>query len=823
MTAPHASLTNPSLEPVSRIPLLQKIQDAVKSAPLLANGYAMVVSTGLTSVLGVVFWMAATHFYDQHQVGLSATLIAAMTAIAYFGQLNLGTVLNRFLPRASAGASALIVKAYVAAGLFSAALAIAFTQGVGLVAAPLEIFRGDILLSGVFVLATVTWTIFALQDAALSGLRFSVLIPFENAAYAFLKIILITALAFAAPMAVSGIYLGWTLALLPIVVAVNVLIFRHLATRRESAALAEKLDLKTIARFMSWDFAGSMFLAAAFGLAPLMIASAAGVEANAPYHIAWTIAYSVYLIGRSMGVSLLAESAAFPKRRLRLAADAFCHTMILVTAAVTVLVVAAPLVLTLFGAAYVTQGTSILQVLLLACLPWAATTIVIASLRAQGRTRAVAMIQLATLIVFAASSALLLPLIGILGVASGWFVSHSAVLGGILAVFLMKAPRGSVADCCLLVATSLADITGGIIRRVRKTRVAGLTDVDGPHGEIAGIDMSGWEIAGAPRSVSDSTTLILERKKVPSQAAGAPGRLVLKRADTPAGTAALERGAEVLNELNSDPRLEGLKGKFPQLLGIDRPAGAIRTLETAISGQDGQKALGLSIDTAGVFAEVAGFMAELHRRTARPSVLDEAWAAGWIDVPVRLLLETTGRHRNGDWKRTVLLELQQDLRRALMGRRLPLGRGHGDLSPGNILFDRCEAGHGKSALSGIIDWDNSRPDAPLAADLHHFALTLKMLETGEELGALVRASVLEGRFDCAGIFPPGTPSGLTGLPGCEDEDGRRAMLTLAWLHHVAANLTKSRRYARNPLWMLSNVDRVLNAIAHRPGGTDDEA
>ena len=823
MSAPDASLTTSSAAPVSRIPLLQKIQDAVKSAPLLANGYAMVVSTGLTSVFGVVFWMAATHFYDQRQVGLAATLIAAMTTIGYFGQLNLGTVLNRFLPRAGAGASALIVKAYVAAGLCSGVLALAFSQGVGLIAAPLEIFSDNPVVTGIFVVATIIWTVFALQDAALSGLRFSVLIPFENTAYSLLKIVIVTTLAFGAPMAVSGIYLGWTLALVPVVLAVNILIFKHLATRTNPALPAENLDMKTIARFLSWDFAGSLFLSGAFGLAPLMIATAAGVEANAPYHIAWTIAYSVYLIGRSMGVSLLAESAAFPKRRLRLTADAFCHTMILVTGAVSVLFVAAPLVLKLFGTVYVTQGTAILRVLLLACLPWAATTIIITLLRAQGRTRPVALIQLATLAVFALSGMLLLPLLGALGVAWGWLISHSAVLGGIVTVFLTRAPRGSVARHGLLVATALADIAASVFRRLRKSVGAAPREIGSLPGRIAGIDMSGWHLAGAPRSVSDCTTLIYVQKEMPFPADGSPAKMVVKRADTVEGMAALEHGAEVLKELNSDPRLLDLRENFPQLLGIDRPEGGILTAETGLSGQDGQTVIGSAIDTDGAFAEVASFLAELHQRTARSSVLGESWAMRWIDAPAGVLVEASARRRKHHWKETVLLGLQQDLRRILIGRNLSLGRGHGDLSPGNVLFGDGDARHRRVRLSGLIDWDNSRPDAPLAVDLHHFALTLKMLETGEELGALVRAWLLEDCFDNAGIIAPEWQSALDALPGCGDEDGRRAMLTLAWLHHVAANLTKSRRYAQNALWMVSNVDRVLSAIAHRSGGSEDEA
>jgi hypothetical protein len=45
------------------------------------------------------------------------------------------------------------------------------------------------------------------------------------------------------------------------------------------------------------------------------------------------------------------------------------------------------------------------------------------------------------------------------------------------------------------------------------------------------------------------------------------------------------------------------------------------------------------------------------------------------------------------------------------------------------------------------------------------------------------------------------------LPG--DEIGMRALLLLCWLRHIAANLTKSTRYAGHGLWMKRNVEAVL--------------
>jgi hypothetical protein len=58
-------------------------------------------------------------------------------------------------------------------------------------------------------------------------------------------------------------------------------------------------------------------------------------------------------------------------------------------------------------------------------------------------------------------------------------------------------------------------------------------------------------------------------------------------------------------------------------------------------------------------------------------------------------------------------------------------------------------------------------------------------------------------------------SGLldTAQPGlADDAQELRATVLLCWLRHVAANLTKSVRYAHHRIWIRNNVDVVLEAF-----------
>src|SRR5690606_3153589 len=96
------------------------------------------------------------------------------------------------------------------------------------------------------------------------------------------------------------------------------------------------------------------------------------------------------------------------------------HAVAPVALAVGGLVAGAPWLMLLFGESYAADGTTILRVLAVSCLPWAVTTVFIAHERAAGRTRSVAVVQVATLLVFVASTSAMLDSQGAIAVAFGW-------------------------------------------------------------------------------------------------------------------------------------------------------------------------------------------------------------------------------------------------------------------------------------------------------------------------------------------------------------------------------------------------------------------
>lgn len=90
-----------------------------------------------------------------------------------------------------------------------------------------------------------------------------------------------------------------------LLVPVNWFIFRQLVPKHIQAteAQSEPLQIGTIARYVGGDYLGSLVWTATTRLLPILVLERAGATASAYFSIAWTIAYSLYLVSRNMGMS----------------------------------------------------------------------------------------------------------------------------------------------------------------------------------------------------------------------------------------------------------------------------------------------------------------------------------------------------------------------------------------------------------------------------------------------------------------------------------------------------------------------------------------
>jgi O-antigen/teichoic acid export membrane protein len=249
----------------------------------------------------------------------------------------------------------------------------------------------------------------------------------------------------AAELAGSGIFASWTIPAALLVLPVNWLIFRRFVPARVAASGADAAGSLPpgLIRYLSGDYVGSLFSAAASGLMPLIVVSVTGARNGAYFFIAWTIAYSLYFISLNMATSLMVEGAA---RRATVAESTlrmFRLMLGLQTLAVVVIVIGAPVLLAIFSPAYAAEAETVLRLLALAALPQGINAIYLALARVRRQVGRVILVQSSIAVISLTASVPLLSSMGISGAGVAWLVAQSVVAAVVLVTQLLPLWRQS--------------------------------------------------------------------------------------------------------------------------------------------------------------------------------------------------------------------------------------------------------------------------------------------------------------------------------------------------------------------------------------------
>jgi O-antigen/teichoic acid export membrane protein len=242
-----------------------------------------------------------------------------------------------------------------------------------------------------------------------------------------------------------GIFASWTIPMLVTVVAVNVLLFRRLIPRHaeETAARSEAVPAGTISRFVAFEYASMLLAVAASDLLPVLVASLLGPEANAYFYVAWLIVAAFDFALSSIGTSLTAEGAHDPGRLPQLAAGLLRRIAVLAGVAVLILVVAAPLILRLFGGAYAASATPLLRLLAVATMLRVVFLVWSGIARVRRRVGQVLAVQAVHAALVLSLSIPLMHRMGITGIGLGYLIAQ-AMVAALLAPRLWRYHRSPV-------------------------------------------------------------------------------------------------------------------------------------------------------------------------------------------------------------------------------------------------------------------------------------------------------------------------------------------------------------------------------------------
>jgi O-antigen/teichoic acid export membrane protein len=745
------------------------------AVPFVRNAYSLAGSTLASAVLGLTFWLAASWAYETDDVGRDAALISTMIFLSSLSQLNLANGFNRFVPTAGHRTRRLVLVGYGAAAGTAAVAATVFVLGIDVWAPRLSLLHEQAPYALWFVAGTVVWTVFALQDAVLTGLGEAHWVLVENVAYGVGKLVLLVSVAALLP--VLGVFAAWTAPLVVAIVAVNGLIFRRLIPARHHPPL-EAVDAPVVRRYIGFDLVGSWTMTATIGVLPIIVLATVGPSGSAYLYMSWTIAYTLYLVSIGVGMSFVTESARTPERIIELARDLMGHALRIVAPLSLLVAIAAPLVWKMFPPEYGANATTLLRLLVLSAIPNIVTVTYLSIARVQRRMRAVIVTSMALAIGVIALTVVLTDAIGVTGVGVAWFVSQSVLatvllLGELRTVWLPLVP----------------------VRRGRSPRPERrLRPARRQPNALVATALGAAELAADEWAASDAAQSTEGVRIVSATDRADREPVVLKVATDGIGATALAHERQVLAEL-SVTAPPGIAGVLP---AVRRAAsGALSwTVEDRLPGRDAREVLEDPGLRSLVHADVVDRMCRLYDATGRST--DVGRAPDLLEVALEVLGSLPASRLREQADATKLAQLGSELRDELRRRPVTVARIHGNLWAGNIICDP-----GTRSVTGIVNWEWSGDDLPVV-DVMHLLATSRALVERRELGAVVRDIVATGELGGAdGAL-------LARVPGVSELSVRSAIL-LAWLRHVRRRIERGPD-AAGALWMSRNVHQVLESV-----------
>jgi O-antigen/teichoic acid export membrane protein len=341
----------------------------VRVSRLVKNATALIISGGATAVLGVVFWGVVTRVERPAFVGRASAEIAAITVVATVSQLALPAMFELLLPMAGHKSSRIVIRCYELCVFVSIILGSSYVA-LGLAHKFLPSQTGWEIF---FIVSIAAWTIFALQDSVLVGLRETKWVPVENIVYSVLKLAVLP--VFVAVSKSNGIILAWICSLIPSLGAVNIYIFRkRLRDHEADSVMSDTFPSgRQIFALTSARFAVVLINTLSPMIVVLIVIQRLGPVASAHYYLPAQISTGVGMFLWSTVRSFIVEASFEPDVLRQHVRVAIRSGALILGVSVAVGVAAAPQILGIFGTSYAASGTTLMRLLLLSLLGFAVT------------------------------------------------------------------------------------------------------------------------------------------------------------------------------------------------------------------------------------------------------------------------------------------------------------------------------------------------------------------------------------------------------------------------------------------------------------------
>jgi len=407
-------------------------------------GY-LVAKQGATAVLGLAYWVVATHFFSARDVGLAAAASSTAFFLAAIGALGIPLLLLAELESLPAA----IRRVSFSTGIYISCLAVLILSLATLALSPflgdsLRIIGAEPTTAALFVIGSVaTMGALTFDNAAIGLHRGSAQLT-RGSLTSVLKLAIVGVLVLVGIRTAPGLLFAWALALVvSLVVCIRMLRLEpapagegNLSHRVALARRYGVLSLKHHVLNLSINSIGYIIaLIAALLISP---------EELAYFSAALLLSSTAMIIPYLLALSLFAEISGDQSLLHRHVRRTLPLGLALSGGILVAVEAAAPLILRIFGPAYVMNGTTVLRLLVLVGPAYVIKDHYVAIRRAQGRLGHGAKMMVVGTCAEAAGAALGGIYWGMTGLCIGWaigaWVEAVVLLPTVLRVFHRDPP-----------------------------------------------------------------------------------------------------------------------------------------------------------------------------------------------------------------------------------------------------------------------------------------------------------------------------------------------------------------------------------------------
>lgn len=392
--------------------------------PLFYNAGFILGLNVFPGLAGIAFWAIASHLYTPTELGMASAVLSAAALISSVASLGIPTGVIRFLSDA-VQPGRFLNAAYSFVFLSALLVGAIYLMGISVWSPSLVVLREQFLYSAAFTGFVVV--------VALGTVVNDTFVAYRRAHFAMLYVLISNcarlALIFAGSHLGAAGIVGAVIVAFSLALGVGWLVFLPRVQRDYRVGFVwDTTILRTLVPYSLGNYVAGLLAEMPQTVLPIMVLEILGAHASGYAYIALMMGAAITSPGLALSSSAFAEGANAPERS-RVVLTHAARVAVFVTSAVAlVILVGAPLILQLFGAAYSRESTGLLRWMAIASVPMVVNELYFTWLRLRKSASRLILISGSIAVLSLVGAYFLMPQIGIAATGVGALLANCLIL-----------------------------------------------------------------------------------------------------------------------------------------------------------------------------------------------------------------------------------------------------------------------------------------------------------------------------------------------------------------------------------------------------------